>query len=71
MKLEMTNLESIKAFRDAQVSEEEVLILSHAPYDVFEQTISAHISEFIGYSPSLKFNAFGDVIIQLIQLLEI
>lgn len=70
MKLEMSNLESIKAFRDAQMSEEEVFILSHAPYDVFEQTISAHISEFIGYSPSLKFNAFGDVVIRLIELLE-
>ena len=40
MKLEMTNLESIKAFRDAQVVNDKVYIISHAPYDVFEQTIS-------------------------------
>ena len=38
MKLEMTNLESMKAFRDAQVVNDKVFIISHAPYDVFEQT---------------------------------
>jgi FkbH-like protein len=68
MKLEMTNLESLKAFRASTIIEEEVLILSHAPYDLFEQTISAHITQFIGYSPSLEFNAFGDVVMRLIAL---
>ena len=71
MKLQMTNLESLKAFRASIVIEEEVLILSHAPYDVFEQSISAHISQFIGYSPSLKFNAFGDAVMCLIDLCKV
>ena len=70
MKLEMTNLESLQACREATVIEEVVQIISHAPYDVFEQTISAHISQFIGYSPSLQFNTFGDVVLPLIELAE-
>ena len=70
MKLEMTNLESLQACRDAIAIEEAVLIISHAPYDVFERTISAHISQFIGYSPLLQFNTFGDVVLPLIALAE-
>ena len=68
--LKNINLESIKAFRDAKVVNDKVYIISHAPYDVFEQTISAHISQYIGYSPSLSFNAFGDVVMQLNELIE-
>lgn len=70
MKLEMTNLQCLQACRDAVEIDEVVQIISHAPYDVFEQTISAHISQFIGYSPSLKFNTFGDVVLPLIALAE-
>ena len=70
MKLQLSNLESIKEFQNLKKIKEEVLILSHAPYDIFEQNISSQISQYIDYSPTLKFNSFGDVSIQLINLVK-
>ena len=64
----MNNLESIKEFENLKKINEEVLIISHAPYDIFEKTISSQISQYIGYSPSLKFNSLGDSVLRLIDL---
>lgn len=70
MKLKLSNLESIKEFKSIEKINEEVLILSHAPYDIFEHSISSQIFQYIGYSPYLKFNSFGDIDIQLNNLIK-
>lgn len=70
MQLEMSNVESLNVLQNCKRTNEIVHIISHAPFDLFEQTISAHLVQFIGYAPTLMFNTFGDVSLPLISFAE-
>ena len=69
MKFNLSNLDSIKLFGDIATNDEEILVLSHAPYDVFEMFIVANIAQYIPTAPKLIFNSFADVNIKLNDIL--
>lgn len=65
MKFDLSNLDSIKLVGDIVTNDDEIFVLSHAPYDIFETFIVANIAQYIPSAPKLIFNSFADVNIKL------